>query len=271
LQEYAIWSFPSEKNKQAANMVLFGDTFSKYYDLLYKDKNYTKEFRYIDKIIKSHTPLLHENMSILDIGCGTGKHLKLFKDAGYTVFGVDLSKDMLFEAQKNLHQEKNLICDSASNFNFNTKFDIVISLFHVMSYQIESEELEKVFRNVNKHLVNHGLFIFDFWYGPAVLSDPPIVRIKRLEDKEVAITRIAEPVMYYNDNCVDINFEMILEYKNTHIIDKIKETHKMRYLFLPEIKKLASDNNFLFIASYQWLGFSSLSEKSWYGLVILSK
>jgi SAM-dependent methyltransferase len=250
-------------------MVVFGDTYSKYYDLLYKEKNYGEEFCYINKIIRSHTPS-QKNMSILDIGCGTGKHLRFFKDAGYRVFGMDLSENMLFEARKNLHQEENLICGSASNFNFDIKFDIIISLFHVMSYQVETKDLEKVFKNVKEHLVDNGLFIFDFWYGPAVLSDPPTVRIKRLEDKEIKITRIAEPVMHYNENFVDINYEMILENKNMHVIEKINETHKMRYLFLPEIKKLAADNGLKFVDAYQWLDFSSLSEHSWYGLVVLT-
>ena len=32
-----------------------------------------------------------------------------------------------------------------------------------------------------------GIFIFDFWYGPAVLADPPAVRIKRLENERMKV------------------------------------------------------------------------------------
>jgi SAM-dependent methyltransferase len=250
---------------------IFGDIYSKYYNLLYNKKDYAKEFNYITSIINIYYPSQkgHKNPTILDIGCGTGKHLKLFKDTGYTVFGIDLSENMLATAQKHLNQKKNLVCSSASNFKFHTKFDVIISLFHVMSYQTGIGDLEKVFENIKNHLADNGIFIFDFWYGPAVLSDPPVVRIKRLENEKIRLTRIAEPRIYYNDNIVDVKYEMILEDKDTHIIEKINEIHKMRYLFLPEIKKIAADTDFAFINSYHWLSLSPLSEKSWYGLAVL--
>jgi len=226
----------------------FGKTYSKYYNLFYKDKNYQEEYNYIRDLIKKHGNTGNKN--ILDIGCGTGKHLSLFKKDGYTVSGVDLSENMISEAKKYLQQEEGFICCKASDFKFNTKFDIIVSLFHVMSYQTENDELEKVFQNVSEHLTEGGLFIFDFWYGPAVLTDPPVVKIKRLEDDEVNITRVTEPVMRYNENIVDVNFEVLLEDKKTHLVEKINETHKMRYLFLPEIDMLAKKTGLKIEKSY---------------------
>ncbi|MEZ4822943.1 MAG: hypothetical protein R2942_11180 [Ignavibacteria bacterium] len=43
----------------------------KYYDLLYKSKNYKKETDYILKFIRKYKP---DAKSILDLGCGTGRH-----------------------------------------------------------------------------------------------------------------------------------------------------------------------------------------------------
>jgi len=247
-------------------MSTFGEIYSKYYDLLYKDKNYQEEFDYIQKIISKHGS---PGKNILDIGCGTGKHLKYFKDAGYNIAGVDLSKNMIIEAKKHLNQEEDLICSKASEFKFNKKFDIIISLFHVMSYQTSNDEIEKVFSNVREHLNNGGLFIFDFWYGPGVLTDQPTVRVKRLENDDISITRITEPFMHYNKNIVDVNFEVIIQDKKTNITNKIFETHKMRYLFLPEILFLAKKSELKIMDSYKWLDFISLSENYYYGIIIL--
>jgi len=172
------------------------------------------------------------------------------------------------EARKYLQQEEDLICCKASEFKFNKKFDAFISLFHVMSYQTENDELEKVFQNVSEHLTDGGLFIFDFWYGPAVLTNPPIVKIKRLEDDEVKITRITEPVMRYNENIVDVNFEVMIEDKKTHLVEKINETHKMRYLFLPEIELFANKVGLKIEISYKWMTYENLLSDSWYGLII---
>jgi len=246
----------------------FGKTYSKYYNLLYKDKNYQEEYNYISDLIKKHG---NNKKNILDIGCGTGKHLSFFKKDGYTVSGVDLSKNMISEARKYLQQENDLICCKASEFKFDKKFDIIVSLFHVMSYQTENDELEKVFQNVSEHLTDGGLFIFDFWYGPAVLTDPPVVKIKRLEDDEVKITRITEPVMRYNENVVDVNFEVLIENKKTHQVDRLNEIHKMRYLFLPEIEMLADKTGLKMEKSYKWMTCEHLSFDSWYGLTIISK
>ena len=249
-------------------MTAFGEKYSKYYNLLYQNKNYLEEYNYICEIIKKHGKTHDKN--ILDIGCGTGKHLKYFKKDGFSVSGVDISESMINEAKKYLKQDHDLICCNASEFSFDNKFDIILSLFHVMSYQTKNNDLENIFQNVSNHLTDGGLFIFDFWYGPAVLSDPPTIRIKRLEDANTFITRITEPVMNINNNIVDVNFEVILESKKTHFTEKINETHKMRYLFIPEIEYFSKKTGLTIIATYNWLDFSSLSEKTWYGLIILS-
>jgi SAM-dependent methyltransferase len=247
----------------------FSDLYSKYYNLLYKNKDYNEEFQYVLNAINEHS-VSHVN-SILDIGCGTGKHLSFFKKNGFTVFGIDSSEYMLKEARKHLYQEENLLCSRASEFKFNKKFDAIISLFHVMSYQTQNDELEEVFTNISNHLTIGGLFLFDFWYGPAVLSDLPVIRIKRLEDEDIKITRITEPVIHYNENIVDVHYQLFIEQNETTRLEKLTEMHKMRYFFLPEIAYFLKKTGFLLIDSCQWMSKNPLSSKSWYGFIIAKK
>ena len=250
-------------------MSTFGENYSRYYNLLYKDKDYNSEVDYIAEIIKRYGK--REVKELLDIGCGTGKHLKLFKEKGFNIAGVDLSENMISEAKIYLGQTDDLYCGRASEFSFNKKFDVIVSLFHVMSYQTENSELQKVFENVYNHLNDGGLFIFDFWYGPAVLTDPPVVKVKRLEDDAIKVTRITEPVMHVNTNIIDVNFEVMIEDKITHIVDTIKETHFMRYLFLPEIFKFTSCADLEIVDSFSWLNYDKLTFDSWYGVIIITK
>ena len=250
-------------------MSIFGKNYSVYYDLLYKDKDYKGEVDYINEIIRKYSR--RDCNSVLDIGCGTGKHLKCFKDAGFNVSGVDLSENMIEEAKVLLNQEENLQCCKASELNLNKKFDAVVSLFHVMSYQTENRELEMVFKNVYDHLEDGGLFIFDFWYGPAVLTDLPVVKIKRLENDNIKVIRITEPVMHVNTSIIDVNFEVLIEDRETHTLDRINETHKMRYLFLPEIEQYIIYAGLKMIDSFEWMKFSRLSFSTWYGVVVVGK
>jgi len=252
------------------DMSTFGKNYSKYYDLFYKEKNYKAEVQYVNELIKKFSSI--DCKTLLDIGCGTGKHLKFFKELGYLVSGIDLSPDMINEAKKNLSQKDGLFCCSSTDFNLNLKYDVIISLFHVINYITTNKNLQKTFKNISEHLSNGGVFIFDFWYGPAVLSDKPSIKIKRLEDDFIKAIRITEPELKVNENIVNVNFEVIIENKKTKSIEKIYETHKMRYFFLPEIEFFLENSNLKILDSFQWLSLKNkLTSDSWYGVIIAGK
>jgi hypothetical protein len=61
---------------------------------------------------------------------------------------------------------------------------------------------------VHQHLKSQGLFLFDFWYTPAVYSLKPETRIRRLEDESISVVRIAESTTHSQTNVVDVNFEV---------------------------------------------------------------
>ena len=62
----------------------------------------------------------------------------------------------------------------------NTKFDVVTSLFHVMSYQTTNDALDKSFKTAKYHMKENGVFIFDCWNGPGVITEKPEKRIKEI-------------------------------------------------------------------------------------------
>ena len=73
---------------------------------------------------------------------------KLFCDKGFNVHGIDLSEDMLKIAELRRKGKEDKLSFSHSNIselNLNKKFDVVVSLFHVMSYQNSNDELIKCF------------------------------------------------------------------------------------------------------------------------------
>jgi hypothetical protein len=123
----------------------------------------------------------------------------------------------------------------------------------MISYQTTNEDLKNTFETASKHLKNGGLFIFDCWYGPAVLSEKPSVRVKRLEDENTKLLRIAEPVMYPNENLVDVNYEILVEDKQSGNYEVLNETHTMRYLFKPEIESFMENAGLELIKCEEWL------------------
>jgi SAM-dependent methyltransferase len=237
-------------------MKVFGN-YARYYNLLYRDKDYAGEAQFIHQLIQTHAP---NTQSLLELGCGTGTHAQLLAKEGYDVHGVDLSTEMLQQASDRVSQ---LPQELASRLAFyqgdireiriNQQFDAIISLFHVFSYQTTNEDLRAAFATVKAHLKPNGVFIFDYWYGPAVLSDRPSTRVKRLEDEEISITRIAEPVMHPNQNLVDVNYQVFIKEKNTGAVEELQETHQMRYLFKPEVNLLFADSQLKLIECREWM------------------
>lgn len=246
------------------------DLYAKYYDLLYKDKDYFGESEYINRLMEKFRP---NSKSILDLGCGTGKHDIIFAENGYDVTGVELSENMMRKAKMN--QEKNMqylklnfIQEDIRNLRLNRKFDVIFSLFHVMSYQTTNKDLRMTFATVKEHLKDDGIFIFDFWYGPAVLNERPERRVKVLEDEETRIERFAEPVLKINENTVEVKYEMYVENKIDRTKNEISESHNMRYLFIPEIKMYLNQLNMGVIHYEEWMTGSKLTDKSWSAVVL---
>ena len=235
-------------------MTVFGN-YSRYYDLLYKDKDYLSEAEYVDRLIKKYAPTAK---TVLNLGCGTGKHDFLLAEKGYEVAGVDMSEDMLAIANAqlttlNLQSAIQFTQGDIRTIRLSRTFDVIISLFHVMSYQPTNADLRAVFATVKAHLNEGGIFIFDCWYGPAVLADRPVIRVKRLEDEAISVVRIAEPVMHPNDNLVDVHYQVLIGDKETRQLDELKETHRMRYLFKPEIETFMSENGLTILENTAWM------------------
>ena len=237
-------------------MAIFSN-YARYYDLMYQDKDYVGEAQFIQRLIQTYAPA---TTTILELGCGTGNHAMLLAKEGYQVHGVDLSQEMLGYANERCDRLSPALATRLQfsqgdlrQVRLDRKFDVVLSLFHVISYQTNNEDLLAAFETAKAHLVPGGILIFDVWYGPAVLSDPPTVRIKRLEDPSIQVTRIAEPVMEPNKNLVDVNYHIFIKDLISSKIDEIREVHTMRYLFRPELELLLDRLQMQIVESGEWL------------------
>ena len=240
-------------------MTVFGD-YSRYYDFLYADKDYAGEAAYVAKLIRATRP---GAKSILDLGCGTGRHARELAALGFTVTGVDLSPEMVAVARRTPAANVSFFEGDIGTVRLGKHFDVVSSLFHVFSYQTTNAALSAAFATSQAHLSHGGLLVFDAWYGPAVLSDPPASRIKRLGDHEVEIVRISESTLHANHNTVDVDFEMLIRDLRKDAMSRITERHTMRYLFTPEVEAFAAAAGMKLVASEEWLTGKSPGLGTW--------
>ena len=242
-------------------MTVFGD-YSRYYDLLYRDKDYTGETEYIVSLLRRFRP---EAKSIIELGSGTGRHASLLSGNGYEIHGVELSSGMLARARSLFAEDTNLTFTHGDirNVRLQTTFDAALSLFHVISYQTTNGDLLATFRTAREHLSSGGIFIFDCWYGPAVLTQRPSVRIKRVADEGIEVTRLAEPELLPNGNLIDVRYQVFVRDKASNQGSELRETHRMRYLFQPEIELLLEQAGFRLAHGEEWMTGNPLGTATW--------
>ncbi|PDT37258.1 SAM-dependent methyltransferase [Rhizobium sp. M10] len=246
--------------------------YSQYYDLLYKDKDYEGETAYVKALLDRHAT--RPVTRILELGSGTGIHAGMIAEAGYEVLGVELSETMLAAAMPKAAKANGKLDFSlgdARSFRTDRRFQAVISLFHVLSYQISDADLEAMMETVSYHLEDGGIFIFDFWYGPAVLWQRPSTRTKRLENDEVSIVRIAESVVHDAESVVDVNYTIFATEKPSAKTEMVCETHRMRYLFLTEIDRLLANAGMSRVVAEEWMSGAAPGTETWGVCVVARK
>jgi ubiquinone/menaquinone biosynthesis C-methylase UbiE len=105
-------------------------------------------------------------MDVLDIGCGTGAHLKIYQQEKCHVYGIDLSDSMLKVARSKLGEDADLRrCDATKTPFKENKFDLILisTVLHELSHQIRLDVLTEV----KRILKNDGrLLLIDFHPGP---------------------------------------------------------------------------------------------------------
>lgn len=94
--------------------------------------------------------------SVLDIGCGNGKLLRLLENNGYDALGIERSQEMVKIAQKlgvkaELKEMLSLHVDS---------FDCALAVGDVLNY-IKDDELDDFFQNVTRVVKKGGYFLAD--------------------------------------------------------------------------------------------------------------
>ena len=243
-------------------MEVFKD-YAYYYNAFYHDKDYAAEGRQVDTLLKLYGSNIRK---VINYGCGTGRHDIELSKLGYDCTGIDMSPLMIDIARENSRIEKLQIDFDVADicqYEPTQKYDAVISLFHVMSYQNENEDILNAFLSARKALDKGGLFLFDVWYGPGVLSDRPSVRVKEVEDEENRMIRIARPVMYDKKNLVDVCYEVLVIHKKTNIVKTIEETHHMRYFFRPELELLLERSGFELLENLDCQSLGKTDYDSW--------
>jgi len=248
--------------------------YSAIYDLLYRHKDYAAEADYVARTVRSVCP---HAVQILELGSGTGRHGRLLAQLGFRVHGIERSPEMVAmaraapaehgEAAGLFTCEVGDLCTIA----LGRKFDAVVALFHVVSYQATDENLQAAFRTAADHLAEGGVFLFDVWHGPAVLAVRPAHRTKQIENERYRVTRTARPELDSERRVVNVTYDFETVDRQSGETSRFSEEHPMRYLFPTEIDALARSCGLRRILDEEFATGARPSERTWGVVYMLQK
>ncbi|MBI3732683.1 MAG: methyltransferase domain-containing protein [Chloroflexi bacterium] len=222
----------------------FGASYANHYDLLYGDKDYQQECSVLEAIFERHAG--GKVRSILDLGCGTGNHTIPLAQRGYEVVGVDRSAAMLAIAKAKREQAGTaveFIEGDLARLNCGRTFDAVLMMFAVLGYQHSNDAATAAMRAARRHLQPGGLFVCDFWYGPAVLAIRPSDRLKVIPTEGGQLIRAASGALDTRQQLCTVRYHL-WRLAGDRLVDETVEEHPMRFFFPREIELLLDGAGF---------------------------
>jgi SAM-dependent methyltransferase len=160
------------------------------YDKLYAKKDYEKEAALIVSLATARNP---GAKTLLDVACGTGKHLLYLKRA-YRAEGVDISRGFVQIARQANPDLRFEVADMVG-MRLHRTFDVVTCLFSAIGFVRTHARLRRAIRSLADHLGSGGLLFVEPWFPPdqwhphkphATFVDEPELKIARLTTSEQA-------------------------------------------------------------------------------------
>ena len=139
------------------------ENLAHWYDQLTEDVDYSGWADWLERFfVRSSVPV----RLVLDLACGTGSLSLELAKRGYEMIGVDLSPEMLMEANEKcagLAEEKRptFLCQSMDELDLFGTVDACVCCLDSINYITDSATLKEAFSRVHTFLMPGGLFIFD--------------------------------------------------------------------------------------------------------------
>ena len=221
------------------------------YDEVMRHVPYRMWVRYIHELLHSVDAA---PATILDVACGTGSVAMPLAKAGYEVVGVDISAEMIEEAEAKARSaglDIEYYAQDAAKMHLDRKFDLALSLFDSLNYIADPDSLAETFKRIAEHLNPGGVLIFDlnteyafteylFDQDNVGTDENPIYTWKSKYDKKAKICTVT----------------MEFEYRDEDGPRTFTETHVQRAYSDKEIRKMLGDAGFIAIQVYH--GYSRL-------------
>lgn len=138
------------------------------YDAIQSEWDYDRDVAFVREAVRGDP----SEVSVLEIGCGTGEHTRRFVDDGFDVTGVDPADDMLALAREKC-RSADFRTGALPDVDIEAEFDAIVALRGVINH-LPSDALDPAVGTLVNHLVDDGVLIFDNSPLPPDGNDPAL-------------------------------------------------------------------------------------------------
>ena len=175
----------------------YNSWFNEDYLNLYSYHNFEeaeKEVNFVFEYLK-----LKQKNTVLDLGCGVGRHSLALAKKGLDVTGLDLSKHFIQKALELKHEfrdlKMNFVIGDMKDLSRLGIFDVIVNFFTSFGY-FSDEENQQVLYQIVQHLGEEGKFFLDYLNPWQVKKSLVRQEVKIVQGQKIEIYREIK------DNCV---------------------------------------------------------------------
>jgi ubiquinone/menaquinone biosynthesis C-methylase UbiE len=210
--------------------IMFSKT-ARYYDKIYSFKDYESE---VERLL----PLIHEHLHsegdrLLDVACGTGRHIEYLKER-FAVEGLDISEELLEIARMRNPLVPFHVGDML-DFDLGSRFDVVTCLFGSIGYVRTLDNLTRAITCMARHLVPGGVLLIEPWFTPDAWH-PGTVHAMLIDEPDLKIARVNTSFMKGRISFLDLHHLIGTPEGTEHIV----EHHELGLFETDEIRTVLS-------------------------------
>lgn len=142
---------------------------SPYYEMLYAHRDEDEARKLIDNMLASIS--FPPPASIIDVGCGNGRHALYLADKGYEVTGVDISERSIKEAREEGQGKADFYIHDMRDPLPGGPYDMLLNLFTSFGYFSTDEEMKSTLSNFANALNHKGFLVLDYFNARTILNN----------------------------------------------------------------------------------------------------
>lgn len=223
-------------------------SFAAVYDALTENVGYEKRTEYFCSLLSDYG--LNGGL-LLDLACGTGSLSLEFAKRGFSVIGIDISEEMLAEAQNKKYERGDsdtiFLCQDMRSLDLYGTVDCCVCALDSLNHLTSEDDLLKAFRSVSLFMNDGGIFIFDMntpYKHKSVLADKCFV----YDLDGVYCVWQNSPVK--KDLTVDMTLDFFIEDENGKYARSTESFSERAYIF-QTVKCLLEQADFELSANYR--------------------